>query len=67
MRQNNSIKWPRPIPYPIPNPHQLTANALRLAEGKLTNALTDADIDSYLDYAERKEITDRVIEKHFKP
>lgn len=56
--------WQRPITYP----ERLTGNALKIAQGKIVNGITDADWDSYLDYCERVEMVDRItaaIYEHF--
>ena len=58
MKQHNHVTYP----------HLLTPKALKLAEGRISLGMTDADWESYFEYWDRKQKVDAVVIgvlKHF--
>jgi hypothetical protein len=50
-----------PLPTQIVNPHHLTPKALKMAQGKHVNNITDADWESWHNWLDRTEIVNKIV------
>lgn len=50
-----------PLPTQIVNPHLLTPKALKMAQGKIVNNITDEDWESWHNWLERCPIVDKIV------